>query len=1047
VRYCADILNSLSDTDIASPDANGWVYVEYAYVSIDPPTFSVTSVQLGAPNAITDPFQCIGSYWRDGVKHPAYGTSISASSAPSAGWNDVHDWRVAPNLDDANLRDVAAEGNTSPDGYTDNTAAIQSVLADNPQNGDIFYFKPGLWIVNDKIIPPNVNCTFMGNGVVFSFIAPERQPGVNDPFGTNSVYTPLIETRDDSAVECSIVNMSPFLATEVPKAYAMNLRGKIDNHGIRIYRNSYWGFVGYTGKPSSVDKTQEEFLLSGNANGRWQAFTASDGYNAAAGFTQIRFLNMAQDISFYHANVEHVKEWPGNIRIEGGSGNITMYGLKCESNMPIVYATDHTGELRFHSVGGNFSGLIPDAVFDAMFTSEGNWADATAYTEHDWVTNDQGQNYPYYVCISNHTSSPATQPGVGGSWDTVWAWFPDKGLTKESLAPGGYPAAAFTPAMFVFEDCDNYEVSTAQDTPRITGYHPTFGNGTRPDKWHLITEIRSGVEEFVLPAGERPAMFKREVWTTYAHQYDIGDNTFFAAGYRTAQYGGLTPDTVDGNTVTDLFGNASNALFQCVFSGGQISGVDEIQIEFQGYPGGPITFPWVPGASAYRITDQALCDYIFGLSGSGIGVNISLVPTSNIQPGGIASAETFGTHAVIPGVVSVAVNGIPSAEAFGNPTILSTYEITVTGIPSAEAFGSHTVVPGIVTVTPTGVPSEEAFGAVTVVPGEAQILVNGISSEEAFGAAVLSSFINVSPLAISSEEAFGLPTIVPGEVSILPNSIVSEEAFGTHVVSAGGTIIVPPSILTGETFGITAIETGAVSVLPTGISSGEVFGVPTLVPGAATLLPASIVSAEAFGNALIESGASIVEAQAIASGEAFGTPVMALGGAVVAPIGIISQELFGTPLVAPGGVTLSPSGIATAEAFGVPSFLVGGVNVTPSGIVTQEAFGTPILTLGGVALSPLAIASQEIFGTPTLSTAIAVLPPSIGSQEAFGTPSLETGGTFVFPVAIPSEEIFGFIQVTGGAQPDQSFVRFVSMSQPMFRKVFNELLAKDPFAG
>jgi hypothetical protein len=286
--------------------------------------------------------------------------------------------------------------------------------------------------------------------------------------------------------------------------------------------------------------------------------------------------------------------------------------------------------MRFHGVGGNFSGLIPTADFNAMFTDEGNWADATAYQEHDWVTNDQGQNYPYYVCIADHTASAATQPGVGASWETVWAWFPDKGLTPASLAPGGYPGSQNPPAMFVFEDCDDYEVSAAIETPtRINGYHATFGNGTRPDKWHLINEIQSGVSLITTDPGERPAMFKRDSWVvppTGTHQYTIGDNGSAAAGFRSGQYGAIDPGTLDGVTIFEFFTNTGSGLYQLKMGTGseQIPGINSVEVEFEGYTANPVVMPWAAPVSQYRKTnDTALAAWIMARSGTTINITMT----------------------------------------------------------------------------------------------------------------------------------------------------------------------------------------------------------------------------------------------------------------------------------------------------------------------------------------------------------------------------------------------------------------------------------------
>ena len=45
------------------------------------------------------------------------------------------------------------------------------------------------------------------------------------------------------------------------------------------------------------------------------------------------------------------------------------------------------------------------------------WATATSYASGDVVRHSGG----YYECDSSHTSGSSTEPGVGGSWETVWS--------------------------------------------------------------------------------------------------------------------------------------------------------------------------------------------------------------------------------------------------------------------------------------------------------------------------------------------------------------------------------------------------------------------------------------------------------------------------------------------------------------------------------------------------------------------------------------------------------------------------------------------------
>lgn len=115
---------------------------------------------------------------------------------------------------------------------------------------------------------------------------------------------------------------------------------------------------------------------------------------------------------------------------------------------------------------------------------------------------------------------------------------------------------------------------------------------------------------------------------------------------------------------------------------------------------------WGPGASTVRY-------YMDDVTVSG---DVVAGSAQNIAPASIASAEAFGTPALV-GLSLLEPVGIPSAEAFGVPDISEYVPPTLTllpgGLASDEAFG----VPTVVTMTegsvpyPTGADVEEFLGA------------------------------------------------------------------------------------------------------------------------------------------------------------------------------------------------------------------------------------------------------------------------------------------------------------------------------------------------
>lgn len=181
----------------------------------------------------------------------------------------------------------------------------------------------------------------------------------------------------------------------------------------------------------------------------------------------------------------------------------------------------------------------------------------------------------------------------------------------------------------------------------------------------------------------------------------------------------------------------------------------------------------------------------------------------------------------------------PSTRRFFVPTGggASPQTVTPSGIPSAEAFGAPTITAGPVTLSPSGITSAEAIGSPTLTPGPVTLSPSGIPTAEAFGTPSLTATapgaVTISPAGIGSAETLGSPTITPGAVVLSIVGIPSAEAVGTPTVSTGSAVVV---------------------IAPSGIPSAESLGTPTITPGPITISPLGIASREAFGLLVITGG-------------------------------------------------------------------------------------------------------------------------------------------------------------------------------------------------
>jgi hypothetical protein len=237
--------------------------------------------------------------------------------------------------------------------------------------------------------------------------------------------------------------------------FGLHVRGGHEIYGTYTLRRSAFGFGGYPGATATYDTAQPFVKYTGIANGKTFSLNHGTTNNTITPYSHFHLQNVTGHCMFYHLNAEHVHNWPGNVAIEN-CARVTVYGYKGESNYPSFYVKD-TLNFLLHGHGGNPSAYIPDGV------------------------------YP---------------PGTGPSTPQN----PDTGYNPE---PADYPTA-YTPALIILENVDNYRISQTQDEGRNSGGHPVFGLGTRADYWHLGAEYDDAlVETLLLPPGARPTLWAK----------------------------------------------------------------------------------------------------------------------------------------------------------------------------------------------------------------------------------------------------------------------------------------------------------------------------------------------------------------------------------------------------------------------------------------------------------------------------------------------------------------------------------------------------------
>lgn len=307
----------------------------------------------------------------------------------------------------------------------------------------------------------------------------------------------------------------------------------------------------------------------------------------------------------------------------------------------------------------------------------------------------------------------------------------------------------------------------------------------------------------------------------------------------------------------------------------------------------------------------------------------------------------------------VSVIGIPSALAFGTPTLSTMVTVSVAGIPSGEAFGTPHVVAENEQqeVTLVGIPSEEAFGTPTITTS-IEIEVTGIESEEALGAPTVVANFDVVVTSIPSHAMVGTPTVEGGEVEVAVTGIPTGESWNRRFLAQATFEATAVGIPSQEAFGEISVAVGTTVVAVPGIASGEVFGkisVSVTEGDTTTVVVGGIPSGEAFGTPSV-STSTTVNVSGIDSEEAFGDIAITLGTVEVSVAGIPSRETFGRitvsqPKRVPTIVWVNPAAIDSGVALSAKQLNARCTDTTGTFI-----YNPPIGTILPQGLQRLAVA-------------------------------------------------------------------------------------------
>lgn len=98
----------------------------------------------------------------------------------------------------------------------------------------------------------------------------------------------------------------------------------------------------------------------------------------------------------------------------------------------------------------------------------------------------------------------------------------------------------------------------------------------------------------------------------------------------------------------------------------------------------------------------------------GILWNIPLPDEKDIRPNSILSGEQFGRVTISSGMTFITPDGIAGAESFGLASVIAQNLIVLSGIPSGEAFGQPTVLTNEQFLSMLSIESAEGWGSPTI---------------------------------------------------------------------------------------------------------------------------------------------------------------------------------------------------------------------------------------------------------------------------------------------------------------------------------------------
>ncbi|MDJ0894852.1 MAG: hypothetical protein QNJ92_06890 [Alphaproteobacteria bacterium] len=169
--------------------------------------------------------------------------------------------------------------------------------------------------------------------------------------------------------------------------------------------------------------------------------------------------------------------------ILGSEGNDTVDGATGTGGSVASTAADSNMQPSWAGPWEVYSGALPtleelNGGQLGILWNAGGWAPDIAFKRNDALRNPAAPPAKSYVCLQDHTSAAADEPGLGANWETFWAVMNEDGLQGTPGGVGTWRGAWLSTETYVanenVENDGSSYVATATSTNKEPGVAPDW---------------------------------------------------------------------------------------------------------------------------------------------------------------------------------------------------------------------------------------------------------------------------------------------------------------------------------------------------------------------------------------------------------------------------------------------------------------------------------------------------------------------------------------------------------------------------------------------